>query len=121
MREVIILSASGIVAGFVNGFFGTGGGLIAFYTLVLIGCDTRRALATANFIILALSLFSFALYIKAGTLSADSVRAFFKVDLLPALIGGGVGAYLSGKISPRLLKKIFSALVILCGIKGVMG
>ena len=115
----VILALSGVLAGFVNGFFGTGGGLIIFSTLTFIGCDTRRSLATANFGILILSVLSFFLYLKTGALDRESTIGFLKTDALLAVIGGGVGAWLSGKLSPSLLKRIFSILVIVCGVKMV--
>jgi uncharacterized membrane protein YfcA len=120
LKTAVILALSGILAGFVNGFFGTGGGLVIFYTLSYLGCDTRRSLASANFAILILSVLSFFLYIKTGALSYGSAKEFFRTDLLFALAGGAIGAYLSGKVSPRLLKKLFSALVIFCGAKMVL-
>ncbi len=119
MKTAVILALSGILAGFVNGFFGTGGGLIIFSILTFIGCDTRRSLATANFGILVLSLLSFVLYLKTGALDVDSAVGFLKKDAIFAVIGGGVGAWISGKISPTLLKKLFSLLVIVCGVRMV--
>ena len=121
MSEFIILSISGIVAGFVNGFFGTGGGLVIFFALTYLGCDTRRSLATANSGILVLSLVSLLFYIEAGALSTSDVVEFCKKDLGLAFVGGFLGAWLSGRISPKILKKLFSALIIFCGIKKVMG
>lgn len=119
MKTAVILALSGFAAGFVNGFFGTGGGLIIFSTLTFIGCDTRKALATANFGILILSLLSFLLYLKTGALDMESTVVFFKKDAVFAIVGGGAGAWLSGKISPSLLKKLFSLLVIVCGVRMV--
>ena len=119
MKTAIILAFSGIAAGFVNGFFGTGGGLIIFSALTFIGYDIRRSLASANFGILILSLLSFFLYLKSGTLDREGVIVFLKRDAVFALVGGGVGAWLSGKLSPSLLKKLFSALIVICGIRMV--
>lgn len=119
MKTAVILALSGLLAGFVNGFFGTGGGLIIFSALTFIGCDTRRSLATANFGILILSILSFFLYLKSGALDRESAVRFFKTDALFAVVGGGVGAWLSGKLSPSLLKKLFSILVIFCGVRMV--
>ena len=102
-----------------NGFFGTGGGIIIFSALTLMGCDTRRSLATANFGILILSTLSFFFYIKTGALEGEAVMGFLKRDAIFALIGGGIGAWLSGKLSSRFLKKLFSILVVVCGIRMV--
>ena len=119
MKNLVFLSLAGAFGGFVNGFFGTGGGIIIYFSLVFLGCDTRRALSTANAVILVLSLASFFLYLKSGAVSGSAFSAFLKRDLFSALVGGGVGAWLSGKISPVFLKKAFSLLVILCGARMV--
>ncbi len=120
MKTAIILCTAGALGGFVNGFFGTGGGIIIFFSLMLLGCDTRRALSTANAAMLVLSLVSFALYLKSGAVRGEALGVFMKRDFVSALVGGGVGAWLSGKISPVFLKKVFSLLVIFCGARMVM-
>ncbi len=115
-----MLAFSGLIAGFVNGFFGTGGGIVIFFSLMLLGSDVRRALASANFGILVLSIVSFFVYLKLGTVDAGDGEKLLRTCLLPALTGGALGAWLSGNISPKILKKIFSALVIVCGVRTVL-
>lgn len=117
MKTTVIVLSTGIISGFVNGFFGTGGGLIIFGALTYLGCDTRRALASANFGVMILSVSSFLLYLKTGTVSFETLFDFAKNELLTAVIAGGFGAWLSGKISAKWLKKIFSFLVAVCGVR----
>ena len=121
MKLFIILSIAGAVAGFVNGFFGTGAGLVVFAVLSFLGLCVRKALATANLVILVLSAVSFFVYIKTGALSWEGSADFLKSNLLFVLTGGALGALLSGKLKPSLLKGIFCILVIICGIRMVMG
>ncbi len=114
-----LLALAGAIGGFINGFFGTGGGIIMFVFLSRLGCDTRRALATANVVMLVLSLSSFFLYLKNGTVSRQVLMPFLKSDLPLALVFGGVGALLSDKVSAKFLKRLFSFLVILAGVRMV--
>lgn len=117
MREFLFLSVAGTLAGVVNAFFGTGGGVILFFTLSLIGCDSRRSLATTNLVVGALSLISFFTYLKLGIVRLD--ESVLKI-LPAALLGGLLGAVLSGAIPSKLLKKVFSALVIFCGVRALL-
>ena len=120
MSEMIILALSGLLAGFVNGFFGTGGGVVIITAFLILGCDTRRALASANFGILVLSAASFFIYLSLGTVKFEGIRPLVGECVIPALAGGTLGALLSGKIKAQTLKKIFSVLVTVCGIRMVL-
>jgi len=120
LREVTILALGGLLAGFVNGFFGTGGGVVIITAFLILGCDTRRALASANFGILVLSVASFFIYLSLGTVKLEGLRPLASECVIPALVGGTLGALLSGKIKAVTLKKIFSVLVALCGARMVL-
>ena len=115
MRKVLILSGAGALAGIINGIFGTGGGVIIFAVLTYLGAQTKNSLATANAVMLILSLVSFAVYYKEGALNADSFRHLTLFDLAFAVAGGGLGALLAVKISPKFLKNLFCLVIVFCG------
>ena len=110
--------AAGALAGLVNGFFGAGGGIVLVPLLVSwIGLDSKKAFATSVFIILPISALSAALYLRQG-----------RVDLAlaaPYLIGGFAGGLLCGKIYRKLpsllLRRAFGALLLLGGVRAVLG
>ena len=104
----------GALAGFINGIFGGGGGMIIVPLLTLIlKYNPKKAHATAILIILPLSLISGLLY------------SYFKMLgislLLPVSIGvsvgGVVGAILLSKLSSKWIVLIFSIVMAVAGVK----
>ena len=80
---------TGGLAGFVNGFFGAGGGMIVVPLLVLlVGLADKKAFASAISIILPLSVVSLVIYAKDGALDVKTA--------LPYLLGGAGGGVLAG-------------------------
>lgn len=104
----------GIGVGFVNGFFGGGGGMLCVPLLdKVLGEKTKTAHATAMLIILPISVASAVTYAANG---------YF--DLKTTLIvGGGViaggiaGALLLKKLSSGVVGIIFALLMIAAGVK----
>lgn len=104
----ILLGLAAIIAGFINGFLGTGGGIILIFALGLAGIDDRDKFATVIAIILPLSLIS-AIFYKTEIKAAAPY-------LLPGMLGGIVGAYLLDKINLKWLKRLFALMVIWAGV-----
>lgn len=107
----------GIPIGFVNGFFGSGGGVVAVLVLKkILGVEARRAHATALGIILPLSCASLFVY---GT----KTKADLALVVLCA-IGGSIGAVLGAKFLSRIPKKwlkiLFGGVMIISGLRLVM-
>ena len=110
--------AIGAAAGLVNGLFGTGGGMLV--VPLLIGwakMPSRTAFATSLAIILPLSVVSlgFKLWQTGAPLA----------HFAPYLIGGIVGGVLAGRLLQKLptlwLHRLFGALILLGGLRAVMG
>lgn len=106
----------GIPIGFVNGFFGSGGGVVAVYVLKkILKVEDKKAHATALSIILPLSCASLFMY--------KNSRADFKLVLLCA-IGGSVGSILGAKFLSRIPKKWlqigFGAVMVLSGVRMIL-
>ena len=106
----------GVAAGFVNGFFGAGGGILIVLSLrkTLGSCDMseKETFANSLAIMLPVSVFSAILYAIRGNLTFSGFDAF----VLPAILGGIFGAMLLGKLGTKHLKALFGTLVIISGI-----
>ena len=106
--------AIGIITGFFNGLFGSGGGTVAVPAMErFLDVDTHKAHATAIAVILPLSVISSLVYVKAG-----------EIDWLTTLlvsaggcVGGFIGAKLLSKLSANWLHKIFGLCMALAGIR----
>lgn len=110
----IISVSGGLAIGFVNGFFGGGGGMLCVPLLEkLLKEETKRAHATAILIILPISIVSAIIYIINGFFSPlDTIIAGTGV-----LAGGIAGALLLKILPPKVIGTIFALMMIGVGIK----
>jgi uncharacterized membrane protein YfcA len=110
----ITLIICGALIGFINGFFGGGGGMIVVPVLEkILKNDTKVAHATAILIILPLCIASAVVYISSG---------YFKLKSgIPAgsgvIIGGILGAVLLAKLNNKVIRIIFAVAMTLFGLK----
>lgn len=104
----------GSIIGFVNGFWGGGGGMICVPILMkVLNLPTKKAHATTLFIMLPLSIVSIVVYILNGNLNYyDALRAG-----VGFVLGGVIGALLLSKISNFWLSAVFSLIIFIGGIK----
>lgn len=106
----------GFFAGLLNGLLGAGGGIIlvrgAGKILPLEFREERDVFANALCVMLPLSAVSAVAYALRGSVHGLEFLPF----VLPAVIGGISGAMLLSVIDTRLLRLIFSALVVWSGI-----
>ncbi|MBQ3063317.1 MAG: TSUP family transporter [Clostridia bacterium] len=116
LKYLPLLLIIGLLAGFLNGLLGAGGGILIVMGLrLLFGKKTvngRRFYTTAIAVMLPLSLVSVWQYAKRGHLPAITLGDM----LLPALLGGLLGALLLRHMKPALLARIFAAVVLVSGI-----
>lgn len=112
--KVLYLLLIGLFIGFVNGFWGGGGGMICVPTLTsILKLPEKKAHATAILIMLPLSVASFVVYMLKGTIewaTAGYVTLGF-------VVGGVFGALLLKKINNIVLKIVFSLVIIAGAIK----
>ena len=111
--RIILLGILAVCAGIVNGFLGTGGGIVLMFALSLISSDddsARDRFATVIAVILPLSLISAITYGKSIDLSGTTPY------IIPGIFGGIIGALLLDKLSVKIVKKLFAAMVIWAGI-----
>ena len=105
---------AGLAAGFVNGFFGAGGGMVLVPLLIwLVGLPDKLAFSSAISIILPLCVVSLVIYGRHDMLPLS--------DALPSLIGGAGGGVLAGlwfqKVPAKWLHLALGALIVLGGVR----
>ena len=105
---------TGVIIGFVNGFWGGGGGMICVPLLTnIVKLSDKKAHATTLLIMLPLSIASLIIYITKGNLPIiDSLKIG-----IGFITGGLIGAYFLKIISNALLGIVFSLIIIAGGIK----
>lgn len=104
----------GMLAGFISGFFATGGGMIVVPALVyLLGLSEQKARATSLFVILPMVITSGIFYYRNDYID-------WKIGILCAIggiIGGFLGAKYLKKIPEVYLKISFTIFLIYVSIK----
>lgn len=112
--SVFIKLITGAIIGFINGFWGGGGGMVCVPMLSsIIGLPEKKSHATTLLVMLPLSLASLVIYIANG--SMQWVNGL-KVSI-GFVAGGYLGALLLNKISNVWLSLIFSLVIIAGGLK----
>ena len=105
---------AGLAAGFVNGFFGAGGGMVLVPLLIwLVGLPDKLAFSSAISIILPLCVVSLVIDGRHDMLPLS--------DALPYLLGGAGGGVLAGlwfqKVPAKWLHLALGALILLGGVR----
>ena len=115
-----VLALAGLAAGLANGLLGAGGGIIVTYALVRVlgdkGNATKDVFANVVAAMLPMTAVSAVIYALRGNLDLKQSAPF----LLPAVIGGVIGALLLGRVNTVGLKKIFAALVVFSGLRLIL-
>ena len=112
IKQKLLIVLFGLITGFISGLFGGGGGMIAVPVLtLLLGKPQKTAHATANLIILPITIVSGLFYGMFGNFD-------FKVllpTLVGVLIGGIMGALLLKNLSNKWVKIVFSIVIVCVG------
>ena len=113
----LLLICASLAGGAVNGLLGTGGGIIFAYYFKYLEkrgkADEGSAFPSAMAVIMPVSLISFTTYDAAR----DVTLPFILKLAIPSAAGGLIGAYLSSRVKPVLLERLFAVLVIYAGVK----
>ena len=113
----IKLIGIGLIAGIVNGLFGSGGGTLVVPALVfLIGVKDYKAHATAISIILPLSIISTFIYFKNNIIRFDIAL----VITLGGVLGSFIGAKILKKVPAPVLRKIFGIVIIITALRMII-
>ena len=106
----------GIVTGFVNGIFGSGGGTLLVPILSnIVKVEEHKSHATALAVIVFLTGASSAIYISKGTYD---VGLTIKVSI-GSIIGAIIGAKILCKVTGRFLRISFGLIMIIASIRMV--
>ena len=112
-----VCGALSFAAGILNGFIGTGGGVIMLLILKrLYKNESKTAYASVVLTVLPMTVISAAVYcfLNPSLLS-------FALPFVPfALAGGALGAYLLGKVNTRAVSYVFSALAVFAGVTALV-
>lgn len=101
LKKIIV----GLLAGFVSGFFSTGGGMILVPAFIhLLKIEDKKARATSALCILPMVVTSGIFYYKNNYIN-------WKIGLLCA-IGGMIGGYIGAKLLKKLDAKYFKVAFI---------
>ena len=110
-------AATGVLAGFLNGIFGSGGGVAAVPLFRKNGLDQKEAQATSLLLMFLLSAVSAGIYLSEGRISVPDA-----VPYIPGGILGGIAAsVLFRKMEPDLLRKIFGGFVTFSAARMLWG
>ena len=108
------LTFIGMIAGFVSGFFGAGGGvvLIISASLLMKSESTKDIFARTAIMTALFSVVSVITYIKRGEVPILSSALL----LIPAFLGGICGAIILDKLQVKTLRIIFGVISAVGGI-----
>lgn len=106
----------GLVVGLLNGFFGSGGGMVGVPMLRALGLDTQECHATCIAIIAPLAVVSAWLYLRQDAFALSDTWIY----LPGGLAGAVVGAWLLPKLSSVWLRRGFGALILFAAVRLLM-
>ena len=101
------------IGGALNGFVGTGGGIVFIFTLLLLTKNEKKDnYVTTLCAVVPISLIGSFSYFCGGSVDISLLQRSY----LPALVGGILGALLVDKLKLRWLNLLFGSLIIYSGI-----
>ena len=114
-RRYILLALATFLSGIINSLIGAGGGIILVFALQwFLGREgIRNSFAITNAAIFIFSLISVYSYIRKDMFDFKDSFPY----ILPAFLGGSVGALLLGKVKTKHLKLIFAAIMLYSGVR----
>jgi len=114
MKHKLILSICGMLIGFINGFFGGGGGMICVPLLEkVLHLPNKYSHATAIAVIFPISFVSAIIYMLSGNL--ESIP-FLTVGS-GVLLGGIVGSFALKFLPSKIIRIIFVFVMLAGGIR----
>jgi uncharacterized membrane protein YfcA len=119
LTQLFILAAIGILAGFIGGSMGVGGGIIIIPALMIfLGFSQKEAQGTSLAVLTMPVAFVAAFnYYKEGYINMK----FAAIMIVTFVIGSYLGSKFALSIPASTLKKIFAVLLVVIGIKMLLG
>ncbi len=114
VKEVSLLILCGAIIGFLNGFFGGGGGMICVPLLEnVLHLESKYSHATAIVIIFPISFISAIIYLLSG-----SVETIPLVTVGLGVVAGGIlGSFALKILPPKALRVIFALIMLAGGVR----
>ncbi|MBN1118334.1 MAG: sulfite exporter TauE/SafE family protein [Bacteroidales bacterium] len=119
-NQIALLIIAGLLAGFIAGGFGVGGGIIIVPALVFIFGMTQHEAQGTSLAVLAVPIgfvLAAANYHKKGLINYK----FALILIVTFLIGSYVGSKLAVNLPAKTLKKAFGVLMLVAGLKIILG
>lgn len=115
LTTILLLILIGVLAGTLGGMIGLGGGIILIPALIFIlKMDQLSAQGTSIAVMLPpIGLFAVYNYYKEGYVNTP----YALILAIAFMVGGYFGSLLALKISPDIMRKVFSALLVVIAIK----
>ena len=115
--SLILFCTLSFLAGGINGFLGTGGGIIFIYMLQsLTKNNTKDNFSTSLCATIFISLIALFSYVRNDSVDFSLIQKIF----LPTLLGGIVGAAVTDKLKTSYISLIFGILVVYSGIRLIL-
>ena len=113
LKDILLLIGVGLVAGFINGFFGAGGGLLLVPMITFVAkIDVKKAHATTLFCVLFMCLCSSIIYMVKK--QVDYMLVLY--CLIGGIAGSLVGTFLLQKLKNNVIDLLFSIALIAAGV-----
>lgn len=113
-KNKFLLLLSGSIIGFLNGFFGGGGGMVCVPILQrVLKLDAKSSHATAIMVIFPLSLISAFIYVFNGYINSLPLLSVG----IGVVLGGLLGAFALKFLPPKVVRIIFALIMFIGGIK----
>ena len=103
---------AGSISGFLNGLFGSGGGVVAVMFLRNITGDEKKAHASATLMILIMSIVSLIFYALYGHVDWQTGLKFIP----GGIIGAVTGTFLLKNMKNKKVKKLFALVLVVSGV-----
>ena len=117
MKKRALYVLAGLLAGAVNGFFGTGGGMVLVPIFLRgAGMDEKKALANSVAVIAPLCALSLIIYITKQSFDLSEAWPY----LAGGILGGGASGILFKKVNSEILRRVFGAALICGGIRALV-
>ena len=119
LTQLLILAGIGILAGFIGGSMGVGGGIIIIPALMIfLGFSQKEAQGTSLAVLTMPVAFMAAFnYYKGGYINMK----FAAIMIVTFVIGSYFGSKFALSIPASTLKKIFAILLLVIGVKMLFG
>lgn len=114
LKQNIVFVLAGAFIGFINGFFGGGGGMVAVPVLIKINkLKEKQAHATSLVIILPLTVISAVIYLVGKNIMWDVALTV----TVGVCAGGVIGALILKKTKNKIIAYIFCTVMLIAGIR----